>query len=95
MQGALYARVSTSQQEKMDTIESQLATLQAYVASQAYTLCPEHLCLANGVSGSRLDRPALDRLRDQARLGDFEAVILRSPDRVARSSPHQWGRLEE
>jgi DNA invertase Pin-like site-specific DNA recombinase len=34
MQVALYARVSTSQQEKMDTIESQLVTLQAYVASQ-------------------------------------------------------------
>ena len=32
MQVALYARVSTSQQEKMDTIESQLETLQAYVA---------------------------------------------------------------
>ena len=95
MQGALYARVSTSQQEKMDTIESQLATLQAYVASQEYTLCPEHIFLDNGVSGSRLDRPALDRLRDQARLGEFEAVIILSPDRLARSYPHQWVRLEE
>ena len=95
MQVALYARVSTSQQEKMDTIESQLATLQAYVASQEYTLFPEHIFLDNGVSGSRLDRPALDRLRDQARLGDFEAVIILSPDRLARSYPHQWGRLEE
>ena len=95
MQGALYARVSTSQQEKMDTIESQLATLQAYVASQEYTLFPEHIFLDNGVSGSRLDRPALDRLRDQARLGEFEAVIILSPDRLARSYPHQWVLLEE
>src|SRR6266478_6616195 len=87
MQVALYARVSTSQQEKMDTIDSQLAALQAYVASQEYTLFPEHIFLDNGVSGSRLDRPALDRLRDQARLGDFEAVILLSPDRLARSYP--------
>lgn len=46
--------------------------------------------LDNGVSGSRLDRPALDRLRDQARLGEFEAVIILSPDRLARSYPPQW-----
>jgi site-specific DNA recombinase len=95
MQVALYARVSTSQQEKRDTIESQLATLQAYVAAQESTLLPAHLCLANGVSGSRLDRPALDRLRDQARLGAFEAVLLLAPDRLARSYPPQWGLLEE
>jgi site-specific DNA recombinase len=95
MQVALYARVSTSQQEKMDTIDSQLETLQAYVASHEYTLFPEHIFLDNGVSGSRLDRPALDRLRDQARLGEFEAVIMLSPDRLARSYPHQWVLLEE
>jgi DNA invertase Pin-like site-specific DNA recombinase len=28
-------------------------------------------------------------------LGDFEAVIIRSPDRFARSEPHQWLLLEE
>ena len=95
MQVALYARVSTSQQEKTDTIESQLAALQAYVAAYDHTVLPEHVFLDNGVSGSRLDRPALDRLRDQARLGDFEAVILLSPDRLARSYPHQWLLLEE
>jgi site-specific DNA recombinase len=95
MQVALYARVSTSQQEKMDTIESQLETLQAYVAAHEYTLFPEHIFLDNGVSGSRLDRPALDRLRDQARLGEFEAVIILAPDRLARSYPHQWVLLEE
>jgi site-specific DNA recombinase len=95
MQVALYARVSTSQQEKTDTIESQLKALQTYVATHSHTVFPEHIFLDNGVSGSRLDRPALDRLRDQARLGDFEAVIVLSPDRLARSYPHQWVLLEE
>jgi len=95
MQVALYARVSTSQQEKTDTIESQVEALQAYVAASDHTVLPEHIFLDNGVSGSRLDRPALDRLRDQARLGDFEAVIMLSPDRLARSYPHQWLLLEE
>ena len=95
MQVALYARVSTSQQEKTDTIESQLAALHAYVAAHDHTVLPEHIFLDNGVSGSRLDRPALDRLRDQARFGDFEAVIILSPDRLARRYPHQWLLLEE
>jgi site-specific DNA recombinase len=95
MQVALYARVSTSQQEKTDTLESQLAALHAYVAAPGHTVFPAHIFLDNGVSGSRLDRPALDRLRDQARLGEFEAVIMLSPDRLARSDPHQWGLLEE
>lgn len=53
MQVALYARVSTSQQEKTATIESQLETLQAYVAVHEYTLFPEHIFLDNGVSGGR------------------------------------------
>jgi site-specific DNA recombinase len=95
MQVALYARVSTSQQEKTDTIESQLEALHAYVAAHDHTVLPEHIFLDNGISGSRLDRPALDQLRDQARLGEFEAVIILSPDRLARSYPHQWLLLEE
>ena len=94
MQVALYARVSTSQQEKTDTIESQLEALHTYVAAHNHTVLPEHIFLDNGVSGSRLDRPALDRLRDQARFGAFEAVILLAPDRFARSDPPPWLRRE-
>jgi site-specific DNA recombinase len=95
MHVALYARVSTSQQEKTDTIESQVEALPTYVDAHGHTVLPEHIFLDHGVSGSRLDRPALDRLRDQARLGDFEAVLILSPDRLARSYPHQWVLLEE
>jgi site-specific DNA recombinase len=95
MQVALYARVSTSQQEKMDTIESPLETLQAYGAAHEYPLVPEPLFLENGVSGSRLDRPAWDRLRDQARLGACAAVSSRAPDRLARRYPHPWVLLAE
>ena len=67
MQVALYAGVSTSHQEKTDAIESQLEALHAYVAAHDHPVVPAHIFLDNGISGSRLDRPALDRLRDQAR----------------------------
>ena len=64
------------------------------MTTHAHSVFPEHIFLDNGVSGSRLDRPALDRLRDQVRLGEFEAVVILSPDRLARSYPHQWVLLE-
>jgi DNA invertase Pin-like site-specific DNA recombinase len=53
MHGALYARVSTSQQEKTDTIESQVEALHAYVATYDHTVLPAHRFLDHGVSGSR------------------------------------------
>jgi hypothetical protein len=53
MQGALSARVSTSQQEKTDTIESQWAALHTSVAAHNHTVLPAHIFLDNGVSGSR------------------------------------------
>ena len=65
------------------------------MASQAETLCPEPLLLENGVRGSRLERPALDRLREQARLGACAAVILLSPERLARRDPPPWVLLAE
>jgi DNA invertase Pin-like site-specific DNA recombinase len=53
MQVALYARVSTSQQEKTDTIESQCEALHADVAVHDHPVLPAHIFLDNGVSGSR------------------------------------------
>jgi site-specific DNA recombinase len=56
---------------------------------------PEHEFIDDGVSGARLDRPALDRLRDAARRGEFDAVVILSPDRLARNYAHQWLLIEE
>ena len=53
MHVALYARVSTSHQEKTDTIESQWEALHTYVATHNHTVLPAHILLDNGVSGSR------------------------------------------
>jgi site-specific DNA recombinase len=46
-------------------------------------------------SGSRLDRPGLDRLRDLASEGAFEAVLVCSPDRLARQYAYQFVVVEE
>jgi site-specific DNA recombinase len=95
MEVALYARVSTSQQQHEGTIESQRRTLQHHIQHHGWSLLPEHEYIDDGISGARLDRPALDRLRDAARHGEFDAVVILSPDRLARNYAHQWLLIEE
>jgi site-specific DNA recombinase len=95
MQVASYARVSTPNQQQESTIASQVQWLHRYIHQQGWSLLPEHDYRDEGISGARLDRPALDRLRDAARRGEFDAVVLLSPDRLARNYAHQWLLIEE
>ena len=95
MQVALYARVSTPNQQQEGTIASQIHSLHLYIGQQGWSLLPTHEYIDEGVSGARLDRPALDRLRDCAQRGEFDAVVVLSPDRLARNYAHQWLLMEE
>lgn len=92
---ALYARVSTAQQEEEATIDSQVAALEGYAQQNGYRLLPELYFLDQAVSGTRLDRPALDCLRDMAAEGQFSTVLCLSPDRLARCYAHQCVLLDE
>ena len=74
MHVAIYARGSTERQEREQTIESQLTRFRSWVEEQGHTLSPEHVYTDEGYSGSRLDRPGLDRLWDAASEAQFEAV---------------------
>src|SRR6266446_5530846 len=60
---------------------------------EAHELVAEYI--DDGCSGSQLDRPGLDALRDRAERGLFEAVLCLTPDRLARSYPYQFLVLEE
>jgi site-specific DNA recombinase len=91
---AVYVRVSTDRQAETQTSEQQVAALQAYVAQQGWVLAPEHLYRDEGLSGARLDRPALDRLRDAAARGAVDTVLIASPDRLARRYAYQVWLLE-
>ena len=81
---ALYARVSTMQQEQEATIDSQIASVEQFAQQHEYQLTPELYFLDQGVSGAKLARPGLDRLRDLASEGAFGVVLCLSPDRLAR-----------
>ena len=51
---------------------------------RALPLPAERVYQDNGQSGARLDRPALDRLRDAVASGAIDVVLITSPDRLAR-----------
>ena len=78
---ALYARVSTDTQEREETVASQVALRHQTAAAHGDEVLPGHVFIDDGISGSRLDRPSLDRLRDLAAEGAFEVVLVTAPDR--------------
>jgi site-specific DNA recombinase len=92
---ALYARVSTTKQQLNENIASQIAALKDYAAQHDYQISPQEIYQDDGYSGSTLDRPALDRLRDAVAQGRVEAVIILSPDRLARQFAYQYIVVEE
>ena len=91
----LHARVSTARQGRDQAIDSQLDDLRGWAAGHSYELNCEHVYIDEGCSGSRLDRPALDRLRDATREGEFDAVGVYTPDRLARRYAYQVVLLED
>ncbi len=95
MRAAIYARVSTERQERDQTIDSQLSVLKQWSDAHGYELSEEHIYTDEGYSGSRLDRPGLDRLRDAVGEGSFNVLVVLSPDRLARKYAYQVLLLEE
>src|SRR4051812_24291439 len=95
MNVAAYARVSTQRQAEEQTITQQVDRLPAHARTEGWTIMPQHLYRDDGYSGARLDRPALDRLRDAAERGEFQTLLVTAPDRLARRFVHQTLLVEE
>ena len=93
MNVALYARVSDPK-EKRGTIESQVEALQAYAQANGHPVVESYVC-RDRHTGTELARPELDRLRDGAHAGAFEAVLVHDPDRLSRKYAYQILILEE
>lgn len=78
MKAALYARVSTSDQN----CALQLAELRACVARQGWTVAGEYV---DTISGAKAERPALDRLMLDVAQRKIDAVLVWKLDRFGRS----------
>jgi site-specific DNA recombinase len=95
MRVAAYVRVSTPGQVKLETIEQQLQTIHRYARDEGWELPDENVFRDDAYSGASLDRPALDALRDKAKIRDLDALVVLCPDRLARNYVHQMVLIEE
>jgi site-specific DNA recombinase len=92
---AAYARVSSEKQAQQGTIGSQITALKERIGVDEHTLSEDMLFLDDGVSGTTLIRPALERLRDTAAGGVLEKLYVLAPDRLSRKYAHQMLLMEE
>ncbi len=89
MRIAIYARVSTKDQ----SCELQVRDLRAYCVARGFNLVREYVDV--GQSGAKDSRPELNKLMDDARKRQFDAIIVWRFDRFARSTKHLLLALEE
>ena len=87
---ALYARVSTDAQQKEATIESQLSELKRQIAAAGDVLVKEYI--DDGISGTLLDRPALNQMRADLKIGLFDSIYFLAADRIARGRSIRLGK---
>jgi site-specific DNA recombinase len=95
MPAALYARVSSEKQSNEGTIASQLAALHERSAQDGYRVPDDLSFVDDGVSGTTLVRPALERLRDAVANGAIDRLYILHPDRLARNYAYQVVLVEE
>src|SRR5687767_7430847 len=88
MKAAIYARVSTLDQEP----ENQLRDLREYCARRGWQ--PSEF-VDHGVSGAKEKRPALDALVRDAKRRRFDVLIVWRLDRLGRSLKHLILLLDE
>ena len=88
MRAAIYARVSTLDQEP----ENQLQELRRYIAARGWTALE---FVDKGVSGAKDKRPALDELVRDAKRRKFDVLVCWRLDRLGRNLKHLITLLEE
>lgn len=89
IRAAIYARVSTSDQ----SADMQLAELREQAQRRGWSIIAEYV--DQGISGTKVSRPELDRLMSDARRRRMDVVLVWRFDRFARSTAHLLSALEE
>jgi len=92
---AIYARVSSSKQSEEKTIDSQIEALMDYAKKHDIEVPEGWIFKDDGISGSTIQRPALDNLRDLVSSGSPDILLIYHPDRLARKYVYQALLLDE
>ncbi len=83
---ALYARVSSEEQKEGQNILSQVNELENFVKDPNRLWQIVDTYKDDGWTGGHIIRPDLDRLRDDAKKGLFDFVVINDVDRLARDA---------
>jgi hypothetical protein len=94
-EGCLLCSSVYSRSREAGTIASQLEALRSQAKEHEYEIMEEYVRCDDGYSGALLARPELDRLRDGAQAGAFDAILVLSPDRLSRKYAYLILILEE
>lgn len=86
---AIYARVSTTDQH----VENQIHDLRQFALQRGFEVVAEYTDV--GISGRKARRPGLDGMLYDARKRNFSVLIVAAFDRVARSTKHFLGVVDE
>src|SRR5260370_2614429 len=87
---AIYCRVSTEKQKgKEASLKTQKEESLELCKSQGYTVEPHHIYVDAYTGTEYLDRPALTELREAARRGEFDVVVIYAFDRLSRNQIQQ------
>lgn len=86
---ALYARVSTTGQEKEQTINSQIAEIELRVKEDGNKIEEKFIFIDDGWTSELLARPALDSLRDAIKNKSFEVLYVYDLGRLSRNFLNQ------
>src|SRR6202035_4330664 len=89
MRIGIYARVSTRDQN----CEMQVRDLRAYCMARGFDLVREYVDV--GQPGAKDSRPEFNKLMDDARKRQFDAIVVWRFDRFARSTKHLLLALKE
>jgi DNA invertase Pin-like site-specific DNA recombinase len=84
IRAAIYARVSTTNHNQ--DVGLQLDELRAVAIQRGWQVVDEYV--DEGISGTATERPALDRMLDDARRGKLGIVVVWRLDRLGRSLKH-------
>jgi site-specific DNA recombinase len=82
----IYSRVSTDEQSKGYSLQTQLEACQKYATENSYTVMGE---FEDDFTGTSLDRPALNQMRDFIVRNPVNVLIVYDLDRLARKSAYQ------
>ena len=91
---AIYARVSTAQQEDGTSLDTQVAACLALAEERGWQVEQPHI-FREQASGADQERHLLTQVRRLAGLGTIKAIIVHSPDRLSRDPLHLMVMTEE